>query len=177
MRPISRHFVNALQSVPTTNGPIAGAHSFYRGGSLAVYDAETRIAIATLADEIDQVAVTSIWDAALQSVWHGDTVWVHGDIAVGNLLVENDRLSAVIDFGTSSVGDPAADTVIAWTLFGGESRTRFREQFAVSPDTWVRGRGWALWKALITIARWRDEDSGKADFARRMLNQVMRDPS
>jgi len=32
----------------------------------------------------------------------------------------------VIDFGTSGVGDPACDLVIAWTLFTGESRAAFR---------------------------------------------------
>ena len=41
----------------------------------------------------------------------------------GNLLLRDGRLAAVIDFGTSGVGDPACDVVIAWTLlFGAEPR-------------------------------------------------------
>jgi aminoglycoside phosphotransferase (APT) family kinase protein len=79
-------------------------------------------------------------------------VWVHGDIAQNNLLVRGGRLSAVIDFGTSAVGDPACDTVFAWTFLGGEGRAAFRDRLPVDHDTWVRGRAWAIWKALITLA-------------------------
>ena len=79
-----------------------------------------------------------------------DTGLVHGDIASGNLLVQNGHLSAVIDFGTSGVGDPACDLVIAYTFFSGTSRETFRTAVSQEPETWARARGWALWKALIT---------------------------
>jgi aminoglycoside phosphotransferase (APT) family kinase protein len=58
----------------------------------------------------------------------------------------------VIDFGCCAVGDPACDTTIAWTFFTGESRALFKAQLAVDEATWARGRGWALWKALIELA-------------------------
>ena len=83
----------------------------------------------------------------------GVPMWVHGDVTASNLLVVGGRLSAVIDFGCSAVGDPACDTVMAWTFFHGESRHAFREQLGLDEGTWARGRGWALWKALITLAR------------------------
>ena len=82
--------------------------------------------------------------------WDREPVWVHGDVAVGNLLVRDGRLAAVLDFGSSGVGDPACDMVIAWTFLSGPSRDRFRAELGVDPGTWSRGRGWALWKALIT---------------------------
>jgi aminoglycoside phosphotransferase (APT) family kinase protein len=69
-------------------------------------------------------------------------VWFHGDVAVDNLLVRDGRLPAVIDFGTSGVGDPACDLVIAWTLLDGASRACFRERLGVDAGTWARGRGW-----------------------------------
>ena len=62
-------------------------------------------------------------------------------------------LRAVVDFGCSAVGDPACDLAIAWTLFHGRSRRTFRDQVGLDEGTWARGRGWALWKALITLAR------------------------
>ncbi len=102
-------------------------------------------------------------------------VWVHGDVAVGNLLVRDGRLSAVIDFGSSGVGDPACDTVIAWTLFTGESREAFRATLGMDNATWARGRGWALWKALITILGNREMDPAKADDSRRVLAEVLAD--
>ncbi|HYD46399.1 MAG TPA: phosphotransferase, partial [Phenylobacterium sp.] len=145
-------FLAALQAIGAEGGPAAGRHSFHRGGSLAVYDAQTREAIATLGPAIDGPAATAAWEAALASAWDRSPVWAHGDVAVNNLLVEAGRLSAVIDFGTSAVGDPACDLVIAWTLFEGESRAAFRAGLALDEATWARGRGWALWKALITLA-------------------------
>jgi aminoglycoside phosphotransferase (APT) family kinase protein len=40
---------------------------------------------------------------------------------------------------------------MAWTFFTGESRDAFRRGLPFDDATWARGRGWALWKALITI--------------------------
>jgi aminoglycoside phosphotransferase (APT) family kinase protein len=77
-------------------------------------------------------------------------LWFHGDIATGNLLVRDGRLSAVIDFGTCGVGDPACDLVIAYTFFTGTSRAAFREAVAQDHAMWSRAAAWALWKALIT---------------------------
>jgi len=116
--------------------------------------------------------------AALAATWHGAPVWFHGDVSWGDLLVEKDRLSAVIDFGTSGVGDPSCDLAIVWTLFEGESREVFRTGLAVDEPTWARGRGWALWKALITVAgridnlveiekSWRVIDAVLADLSHR----------
>ena len=68
------------------------------------------------------------------------------------MLVQNGKLSAVIDFGSIGVGDPACDLAIAWTLFKDESRKAFRAALPLDKATWERGRGWALWKALITCA-------------------------
>lgn len=145
-------FLAALQRIDATDGPAAGPHSFWRGGPLSTYDAETRAAIAALGDRIDAPAVTAVWDAALAADWNGVPVWVHGDVAAGNLLVRDGRLSAVIDFGCSCVGDPACDLAIAWTFFEGEAREAFRAALALDPGTWARGRGWTLWKALIVYA-------------------------
>jgi len=42
--------------------------------------------------------------------------------------------------------------VIAWTLFSGDSRKAFHDRVGQDAATWARARGWALWKALITLA-------------------------
>lgn len=142
-------FLNAFQKIDATNGP----HNFSRGsGLLSIYDAETRQSIALLENKIDTEAATAVWDRALASTWENTPVWFHGDIAVGNMLVQNGELSAVIDFGSIGIGDPACDLVIAWTLFKEESRKVFRAHLSLDNATWERARGWALWKALIICA-------------------------
>jgi aminoglycoside phosphotransferase (APT) family kinase protein len=143
-------FILALQGVDATGGPLAGAHSFHRGAPPEYYHDETLEALAVLKGRIDTDLAREVWDAALATSWDRPPVWFHGDIANGNLLVQHGRLSAVIDFGTSGVGDPACDLVIAYTFFSGSSRAAFRDAVDQDPDTWARARGWALWKALIT---------------------------
>ena len=145
-------FLIALQRIDTTGGPLPGLHSFYRGGSLRTYDVETRQALATLNGKIDINAATELWEDALATSWHGFPVWVHGDLSCGNLLVQEGRLSAVIDFGQLTIGDPACDLAIAWTFFEGKSREIFRSMLPLDAGTWARGRAWTLWKALILAA-------------------------
>ncbi len=145
-------FLVVLQGIDATGGPAPGTHNFQRGGPLDFYDRETREAIEKLGDTIDGAAATGVWETALAATWTGDPVWFHGDVAFGNLLVRKGRLSAVIDFGTSGVGDPSCDLAIAWTLFQGESREAFRAALPLDAGTWARGRGWTIWKALIVAA-------------------------
>jgi aminoglycoside phosphotransferase (APT) family kinase protein len=143
-------FIQALQGVDATDGPTAGAHSFYRGTPPEYYQDETIEALAVLKGRIDTDLAREVWDAAVASRWELPPVWFHGDIASGNLLVRDGQLSAVIDFGTCGVGDPACDLVIAYTFFSGSARRTFRDAVGADDGTWARARGWALWKALIT---------------------------
>ena len=168
-------FLRALQRIDTAGGPRPGAHNFYRGGPVATYHCETRRAIALLGDDIDADAATAVWEAALASVWLGPDVWVHGDVSAANLLVTDGELSAVIDFGCSSVGDPACDLTIAWTFLSGPSREVFREAMTVDDATWARAHGWALWKALITVDWGDGADARKTADARRVIDEVLAD--
>jgi aminoglycoside phosphotransferase (APT) family kinase protein len=168
-------FLAALYAVGSAGGPGPGQHNFYRGGPLTVYDAETRAALEVLRGHIDTVAAADVWAAALRATWKGFPVWFHGDIAPGNLLVNRGRLSAVIDFGTSGVGDPACDTVLAWTLLSGDSRHMFRERLPLDDATWARGRGWAIWKAMIVLVSALDSDPADAIECKRVIAEVISD--
>lgn len=144
-------FLAALHAIDASDGPPAGAHNFFRGGSLATYDQQTRHLIRRTAADIDAEAVINVWDTALASTWERPLVWVHGDMTASNLLVSGGALHAVIDFGGAAVGDPACDLVMEWTFFTGNSATAFRNGLRLDEATWARARGWALWKALVTI--------------------------
>jgi aminoglycoside phosphotransferase (APT) family kinase protein len=159
-------FLNALGRVDAVGGPEPGEHNWFRGAPLGVYEDEALEALEKLGDEVPRDDLLRVWEDAMSTSWDRDPVWFHGDVAVGNLLVRDGRLAAVIDFGTSGIGDPACDMVIAWTFLSGPSRDRFREELGVDDGTWSRGRGWALWKALITGAR-RDIEQILEDFRRR----------
>jgi len=169
-------FLLALQRIEVAGGPAPGPHNFYRGGPLATYDEETRQAIATLDEHLDTAAVTAVWEEALDSTWLGAPVWIHGDVAAGNLLVEKGRLAAVIDFGSCGVGDPACDLAIAWSFLHGKSRDALRAALPLDRATWERGRGWALWKALITWLAHFDQPF-EAACARRIIDDVLAEHS
>jgi aminoglycoside phosphotransferase (APT) family kinase protein len=119
--------------------------------------------------------VRAVWQAALASAWQGSPVWVHGDVSAGNLLVTHGRLSAMIDFGSSAVGDPACDLAIAWTLLQGESRDAFRAALPLDRATWARGHGWTLWKGLITLAEHLDTNPLEAEKAKGVIIEVLAD--
>jgi aminoglycoside phosphotransferase (APT) family kinase protein len=144
-------FLNALRKVDATGGPASGIQNFYRGSGLQVYNTDVDQSLESLDGVLDIAVCARVWAAALASTWEQEPVWVHGDVAAGNLLVREGRLTGVIDFGVCCVGDPACDLVIAWTFLTGASREVFCRAIDVDTAIWDRAKGWALWKALITL--------------------------
>ncbi len=141
-------FLNELQKVDAREGPLAGKHNFYRGASPVVYYREVEKALQSLEKTLPATLLKEIWNQAILSKWAHSPVWIHGDIAPGNLLVKEEKLRGVIDFGMMAVGDPACDYAMAWTFFDEASRKVFLK--GLDASTIHRARGWALWKALIT---------------------------
>jgi aminoglycoside phosphotransferase (APT) family kinase protein len=165
-------FLRALQSIDVVGGPEPGEHNFFRGGSLLTYDQDTRRALGDLAGAVDTTACLRTWDAALAATATGPARWLHGDVAASNLLVRAGRLAAVLDFGSSAVGDVSCDLTIAWTLFDGMARRAFRDRVGQDDATWARARGWALWKALILMA-WKCGPPEAVADAERVLDAVL----
>lgn len=166
-------FLKELHTIDCHEGPIAGAHNFYRGGSLHTYHQEVIDAIDHLESYFNKELVLSIWSLALSSSWKKEPVWVHGDLVPTNMLVNDQRLSAVIDFGILGVGDPACDLAMYWTYFQGNSREAFKKQLNMDQDTWNRGQGWVLWKALITFDRYKDKMSEEALVTRQIVDTIL----
>ncbi|MGL5414789.1 MAG: aminoglycoside phosphotransferase family protein [Clostridium sp.] len=167
-------FLKELQSIDASLGPAAGEHNFYRGGYLGVYNDETRAMLEKLKDIFDVTILENIWNKALKSKYSDEPVWVHGDVAVGNLLVKNGKLSSVIDFGILGTGDPACDYVMAWTFFDDESRKVFKEALDCDKETLNRAKGWALWKALITYDT-SNEKSINSQWAKQCIKELLKD--
>ncbi len=169
-------FLYELHAIDATDVPLVGGpHNFYRGDSTKVYDTQTREALTQLEGVIDTHAATDLWNKAISSEWHKKPVWIHGDLSAGNILIDNGRLAAVIDFGGMGIGDPACDLVIAWTFLHGESREVFKSLVPLDPDTWTRARGWALWKALITLTPLKDKTSTEALKQKLIIAAVLSD--
>ncbi len=145
-------FVQALHRIDPVGGPRPSIHNFGRGVPLAKRDSYVRTALTELTGIIDVEAATAEWEIALSTpVWPGEPVWIHGDLQAGNMLVQEDQLTSIIDFGGLGVGDPAVDLLPAWNLFDHVAREIYRDTLKVDDATWARGRGWALSVALIAL--------------------------
>lgn len=165
-------FLGELQSCDAADGPSAGVDNFFRGGPLLMYDDEARRALAGLPGNLAVDKLISLWQQGESQQWEGPGVWLHGDVAPGNLLVQDGRLCGVIDFGLMAVGDPAADYAIAWTFLDAPSRAAFFEAVGADAQAISRGRAWALWKAAITF---RSDDPAQARNARYVIYEVLTD--
>lgn len=164
-------FIQALHKIDLPNGPLCN-----RGVPLEEKDMETRKAIRQLEGMIDTQTVIMLWERALKAPkWSKPAVWMHGDLSPGNLLIKNDRLSSVIDFGNLGIGDPACDLIIAWNLLPVHMRGVFRSGLGVDEATWERGRGWALSNALIALPYYKDTNPILANNARHVIQELVQD--
>ncbi len=168
-------FLVALQRLDATDGPPPGSHNGFRGAPIQHYDRQVQRSLELLVGRVDVTGAQNVWQAALETDWQESPVWIHGDVAVGNLLVSDGELRAVIDFGCTAVGDPACDLAIAWTLFNSDSRTAFRDALPLDAATWTRGRAWALWKALITHAGIVQTNAAEASQTAAIIEAVIHD--
>lgn len=145
-------FISALRGVDADGAPPG------RGGPLADRDAPFRASLARLPADLDRAALLAAWESALRApVWDGPPVLAHGDLDARNVLVVDGRLSAVVDWGSLGVGDPACEVMVAWKLVPAEAREAFRAALGVDEATWERARGWAVSQAVIALGYYTDE--------------------
>jgi len=158
-------FIGELRScAPAPGAPTAGR------GPLRALDQSTRAALDLAGAAFDRRAARAAWEGALDTPeWTGPPVWVHGDLLRPNLLVDAGRICAVIDFGCVGVGDPAADVVAAWSVFGPSGRDVFRTLLDVDDDTWSRARGYALHQAVWIIPYYAETNP---EFVRQAIRTV-----
>lgn len=142
-------FMNALHVPAPEDAP----SNPFRGIDLSERDTITRDRIELL-DGIDSEPLMALWEELVDTpAWGGDPIWLHGDVHPMNMLVRGGHLSAILDFGDITAGDPATDLAIAWMLFDADERDEFRKKLSIdgrSVDihTWNRSRAWALSLAL-----------------------------
>jgi aminoglycoside phosphotransferase (APT) family kinase protein len=94
--------------------------------------------------------------------WDGPALWVHGDLHSANIVVRDRAISAVIDFGDITSGDPSVDLAVAWMLFDEADRAVFRSAagavWPIDDAAWQRGRLWALHFALLYLLHSADSE-------------------
>lgn len=125
----------------------------FRGGPLADRASRVTEHLGLIATRTEAGAARAIWESAVEAApWAGPPAWVHGDLHPANILVNAGAISAVIDFGDVTAGDPATDLSVAWMLFPVKERAVFWQAYGRADDhTRARARGWALSLALVFL--------------------------
>lgn len=165
------NFLKELQAITDVEGPSPGQHNWYRGDHVSVYDSGARQQIAELAEIIDSNSAIDLWERACATKLNKAPVWIHGDFAASNILIKDNKLSGVIDFGGIAMGDPASDLVIAWTYLKGKARDIFVSAMGLDDDTWLRAKAWALWKATFELCNIADKNSSEALLQKQIIER------
>ncbi len=122
----------------------------FRGVPMTMRDEDVRARLGV--DGPGGLVLRRAWAAGVDApAWAGPPLWLHGDPHPANLLTSQGRLTAVLDFGDLTAGDPASDLATAWLCFGAEARALFFETYAARTGLGARtlealrrrARGWA----------------------------------
>ena len=152
----------------------------WRGVPLADRTGLLHRGLEQLEGRVDRTAILDAWEHALSAApWRGPRLWIHGDLHPANLLIERGQVSAVIDFGDLTAGDPATDLSVAWMLLPPSQRSIFRATCRAPRDqvddaTWTRARGWALALGVSYLSASHDDDP-LAALGQRTIESALRE--
>ncbi len=160
--------------------PIAGRSFGDRGGPfdglLAAIDRWLEDPQWAAADRIDVDRIRFLVAEGAEVVGEPFEVGVvHGDLIPGNLLMNEGRLSAVIDWGCVAMADLAQDVGPAWALFDGEQRSIFRSELEVDDAMWLRARTTELEHAIGAVLYYEPKGHTLGEVNRRTLERILQD--
>lgn len=97
----------------------------------------------------------------------GPPCWVHGDLYVRHILVDNHRRPCgVIDWGDAHLGDPALDLCIAFGFLPASARADFRSAYGpIDEATWHRAQFRALYYGVVLIGYGRESGDNAIEAA------------
>lgn len=94
--------------------------------------------------------VREVWARALATPIDVEPTWLHGDPHARNVLSQDGRLTAFIDWGDMCQGDRATDLSSLWMLLPDiEARQAAMAAYGGSEATWARAAGWAVNYAVV----------------------------
>jgi aminoglycoside phosphotransferase (APT) family kinase protein len=143
----------------------------YRGVPLAGLGGMVRQKLDTLENASTGLAVPAeaVWDRwqdAVSAPLDVADACIHGDLHPGNLVVDQGRLAAVLDWGDMTAGDSAADLAAAWPLFPVTAHAGVWTAYGrITAHTMARAAGWAVFFGVTLLANGLDSDPALAGIA------------
>jgi aminoglycoside phosphotransferase (APT) family kinase protein len=158
-----------------TPAPPSAPHNPYRGVPLSQRAAavEERMQRMDRSTHLVGNAIRSIWEDALAAPIDVDSTWIHGDLHARNVLLHEQRLRAIIDWGDLCAGDRATDlaSIFMWLPDPG-SRAIAMTEYGGSKATWQRARGWAVLFGLMLLETGLTDNPPHAAMGARILRNL-----
>lgn len=159
------HSINLLTDAPKAGRkPLADLHKI------------TIEALENSKDEINHKKAISIWENLVNTpTWDNNPVWIHADLLKPNILIKNNHISGIIDFGGAGIGDPSFDIIPAWAVFDFRNRKIFRDKLAIDDTIWHRACAYALHQAALIIPYYRESNKAFVKLAKETINEIIID--
>lgn len=163
-------FLKAVHQPAPKSAPI----NPHRGHALAGKRKETQRRMDILHKQSDLITadLLKLWRMALAEQIDVSPTWIAGDIHPQNVLVNDGKFTAFIDWGDMCAGDPATDLASIWMLLGEPAaREAAIEAYGMSQSTRLRAMGWAIFFGVILFETGLQDDplhaqSGEATLRR-----------
>jgi aminoglycoside phosphotransferase (APT) family kinase protein len=165
-------FLRALH-VPA---PATAPKNPHRGVPIQPLVDNVAVRLRALADELgpDTDRLLAVLDAGAAATEATTVTWIHGDLHPRNILTSGDLLSAVIDWGDLTRGDPATDIAALWMLYDASDHPAFWETYGRStPGLHERSRAWAVvFGSILLAVGLREGDEGFVGVGRGTLARL-----
>ncbi|WP_238157423.1 aminoglycoside phosphotransferase family protein [Kribbella sp. VKM Ac-2571] len=163
-------FIAALRDVETRGRLFSGDG---RGGVLAHHDDWMAKCFEESKGLLDVPRLRQLWSYFRELPRTAADVMSHGDLIPGNVLVEGDRLSGVLDTGGFGPADPALDLVSAWHLLEPGPREVLRRTLGSDDLEWERGKAWAFEQAMGVVWYYVKTNPIMSKMGHQTLNRIL----
>lgn len=161
-------FLASLHQPPPAGFP----RNDYRGVPLTAIDEMMRAKFGSV-DLPFSGAIRERWDEAVRAPIDVAQTCVHGDLHPRNLVVDQGRLAAVLDWGDMTAADPAADLAAAWLLFPVTAHAGVWDAYGqITAHTLTRAAGWAVFFGVTLLANGLPGDPALTGIGRATLERV-----
>ena len=141
--PVLGEFLRALHQIAPSDAPentVRGCPLADRAEGVHARIEQLKSSETGLAPEVERA-----WKDGLNAPVSQRACWLHGDLHARNVLVDNGRISAIVDWGDITSGDVATDLAGIWALFDdADSRQNALKTYGASVMEIARARAWAV---------------------------------
>lgn len=139
-------------------------------------DTDKRLTILKRETDLITPQVERAWQDGLAATIDLPPSLIAGDMHARNILVNNGKLSAIIDWGDMCVGDPATDLASIWAIFEDPTaRRNALDAYDAPPQTRARAKGWAVFFGIILAETGRKDTPRHAAMGAATLRRITAD--